>query len=455
MPTPEIGPTHPVTYRAETLTPVFALLPAGESAAVVASASMGKSRLVQFLLREDVAAHYLGDTAERLLLVWIDCNRLGDFTAWHLYELLLDALLAAVEERPALANLRDEYRALHLEVIRSENALLAQRIVERFTRALCRDHKLTLCLVLDEFDEAYARLPSQVLAGLRGLRDANKYRLCYLLFARQHPQYLRDPADCEGLYEQFSRNVLYLQPYRPDDARRVIQQLAERRGLDEALLSDRVLEEMLALSGGHPGLLVALLSGLADDRPVNMAGLGMWAQGLAKVHEECRKIYEGLRPDEQAGLRQLANGQAPGYAVISLLEDKGLVKGKTTNRVIFSPLFATFARQQTDAPDTGFYLDKTTGRITVNGQVHTDLPGLLYNLVCLLYDRMGEIVSRDDIASALYGSPDSISNSRIDQLIRRLRQVIEPDPGNPQFLKTVHGQGYRLELDPDTDNDAE
>lgn len=29
-------------------------------------------------------------------------------------------------------------------------------------------------------------------------------------------------------------------------------------------------------------------------------------------------------------------------------------------------------------------------------------------------------------------------------LIRELRQKIEPDPGNPQFLRNLPGLGYRL-----------
>lgn len=439
------GPTHPVTYRGETLALIFALLPAGESAAVVASASMGKSRLVQFLLREDVAAHYLGEEADRLLLVWLDCNRLGDFSAWHLYELVLDALLAAVEERPALTALRDEYRALHLEVIRSENGLLAQRVVERFTRALCRGEGLTLCLVLDEFDEAYAKLPPQVLAGLRGLRDANKYRLCYLLFTRQHPEYLRDPAECEGLYEQFSRNVLYLQPYQPEDARRVIQQLAVRRGVEPTLLSEFVVEKLLALSGGHPGLMTALISGLKDDPPPSLNRLQTWAQGLDKVQEECRKLYEGLRVEEQAALRRLAHDQSPGHAALTLLEQKGLAILEVEGRpAIFSPLLAEFAARQSDTP---LHLDEETGIVTVNGVVHSELDELPYKLLRCLYRRAGEVVSKDDVAVALYESRDGISDNRIDAVVTRLRKVIEADPNKPRFLQTVRGRGYRLALE--------
>jgi len=47
---------------------------------------------------------------------------------------------------------------------------------------LCTELGLRLCLIFDEFDECYGNLPGQTLANLRALRDANKYRLSYILF---------------------------------------------------------------------------------------------------------------------------------------------------------------------------------------------------------------------------------------------------------------------------------
>jgi len=49
----EIGTQLPFTYRQEVAAPLFDLLRSGESCAVVGPASMGKSRLLQYLLRPD------------------------------------------------------------------------------------------------------------------------------------------------------------------------------------------------------------------------------------------------------------------------------------------------------------------------------------------------------------------------------------------------------------------
>ena len=55
----------------------------------------------------------------------------------------------------------------------------------------------------------------------------------------------------------------------------------------------------------------------------------------------------------------------------------------------------------------------------------------------------GETVPRDALAEQ-----GSASNERtIDVQINRLRRKIEADPGNPLYLQTVRGIGYKLVVD--------
>ncbi|MDY8108993.1 response regulator [Fulvimarina sp. 2208YS6-2-32] len=55
----------------------------------------------------------------------------------------------------------------------------------------------------------------------------------------------------------------------------------------------------------------------------------------------------------------------------------------------------------------------------------------------------GETVQR----LALVGEDNEIGERTIDVQINRLRRKIEPDPGNPLWLQTVRGVGYRLNVD--------
>ena len=128
---PHTGPEHPLTYRQEIAAPLFQLIQSGESAALVGSASMGKTRLLQFLRRSDVQRHYLGEDAAATWLVLVDCQRLAEASEWGLYELLLTTLTEAALGEPAL---RDWLNGLRNEVVTRRDGLLALRSVELATR---------------------------------------------------------------------------------------------------------------------------------------------------------------------------------------------------------------------------------------------------------------------------------------------------------------------------------
>ena len=252
---PEIGPEHPINYRQELVAPIFRKLQASESCAVIGAASMGKSRLIHFLLRQDVQHHYL-QSAHPTLLACVDCNRLVGFTTWALHELILTALVEGCGEHATLTDQRTRFNQLREQAILSRNELLAQRNVELALRMLCKEQGWRVCLLLDEFDTTYQTLPSQALASLRALRDMNKYQLSYLLFLRNPPLQLRAADDAEGFYELFSRSLLGLRPYSPEDGQRVIMQILARRSHELPGVSHAVIPELLYLSGGHPGLQI-------------------------------------------------------------------------------------------------------------------------------------------------------------------------------------------------------
>ncbi len=440
---PEIGPTHPLTYRAEIVAPLFELVRGCESCAMIGPASMGKSRLLQFLLRPDVQQHYLGDVTATTWLILVDSNRLAEASEWGLYELMLTALTEAAAEHfdPAL---RDWLNNLRRETITSGNPLLARRHVELVTRRLCREHGLRLCFVFDEFDAMYKSLPPVALANLRALRDADKYRVSFVLMLRDRPERLRAPADSEGFYELISRSVLYLTPYLYPDAQRVIAQLAARRSY--AVTTDQE-EAMLLLSGGHPGLLVALFDAiLRGGEKLSIGDRTKWALAQPQVLEECRKLWAGLEQDEQLELSRLAQGIGAAYSVRERLVLKGLIVAESpVGASFFSPVFKEYVLTHGALSDQTLSLDEGAAVAWVEGRRIADLSPLEFELLRLLYRQRGQVCSRDEIIATLY--PDEkgdVADDRIDSLVRHLRKAIEPIAGNPRYLLTVRGQGYKL-----------
>jgi two-component system phosphate regulon response regulator OmpR len=63
-------------------------------------------------------------------------------------------------------------------------------------------------------------------------------------------------------------------------------------------------------------------------------------------------------------------------------------------------------------------------------------------LLMALAARVGEVLSREEIATAL-GTPEA-GERAIDVQVTRLRRKVEPDPREPRFVQTVRHRGYVL-----------
>jgi DNA-binding response OmpR family regulator len=65
-----------------------------------------------------------------------------------------------------------------------------------------------------------------------------------------------------------------------------------------------------------------------------------------------------------------------------------------------------------------------------------------FDLLVVLAQRPGRVLSRDQIMDALKGEPIEAFDRSIDVHISRIRAVIEDDPRSPQRVLTVRGSGY-------------
>jgi pSer/pThr/pTyr-binding forkhead associated (FHA) protein len=66
-----------------------------------------------------------------------------------------------------------------------------------------------------------------------------------------------------------------------------------------------------------------------------------------------------------------------------------------------------------------------------------------FQLLDLLYQHKGEVLSKEQIAQGVWDY-EVYDYNAIDALVYRLRHRIEPDPSNPRYLVTVRGFGYKL-----------
>ncbi|MQS53076.1 winged helix-turn-helix transcriptional regulator [Companilactobacillus mishanensis] len=84
--------------------------------------------------------------------------------------------------------------------------------------------------------------------------------------------------------------------------------------------------------------------------------------------------------------------------------------------------------------------------IVTNNGVDLGLTPKEFSLLWYLMKHRGQVLSRDQLLEGVWGY-DSIGSSRIiDIHISHLRDKLEKDPQNPQWIKTIRGFGYILDL---------
>jgi two-component system, OmpR family, alkaline phosphatase synthesis response regulator PhoP len=74
-----------------------------------------------------------------------------------------------------------------------------------------------------------------------------------------------------------------------------------------------------------------------------------------------------------------------------------------------------------------------------------DLTTLEFDLLATFLSHPGRVWNRSQLIDRLWGSDFFGDDRVVDTHVARLRKKIEPDPGNPTFIKTVIGVGYKFE----------
>ena len=81
---------------------------------------------------------------------------------------------------------------------------------------------------------------------------------------------------------------------------------------------------------------------------------------------------------------------------------------------------------------------KKSGHVLKLERIPTDL-------LCLLIQNRGELVTRDQIVERVWGKDVFLdTDNSINAAIRKIRQVLDDDPAHPRFVQTLTSRGYRF-----------
>jgi len=428
----------------------------GDCCSIVGLSNMGKSTLLRSLPLPGVKRKYLGDGADDYVFVYIDFNLMLELTEQGFYELILRNILAELRKLEIELGLLDRVEASYRSLVSPANPFLVPLSFNEALTTISEGLKQRIVLLFDEFDEPFVGLDERVLLNLRALKDKYGPRLSYVVATDQPLTEPRRGAKVAEFCELFALSTLFLSALGWDDARQLVARFAREA---EAEFSPDDIAFIIAQAGGHPGLLAATCRVLAEasrdypdfyrDQDYKLVRERLDSDN--NIRTECAKLWNDLTAEEQEALMVFVS--RPGEALEPELEQslcrKAIVQGKDGKWMVFGQLFEGFARRhrlvKRGKPE-GVRVDVESGRVWVNGKLVPDLTDLEYRLLLLLYGHMDKICDKYQIVESVWGEDyiDEVDDARIDKLVSRLRQKIEPDPSEPKYLITVRGRGYRL-----------
>ncbi len=442
---------HGAPIRANELKYIANCLRQGHCCAIVGPSNTGKSHLIRSLPRQEVRERSANAEGDLPVMVHIDCLEAGG-SEQAFYELLLRRTIEELEFTGVSAETIDRLRELHKDVLTNITDVAFRSIYGSSVRQVAQTEDVTVVLILDEFYDVFQHLPPWPFRQLRALYDAPNTKVCYVTATSHHLEQLRPGSNTYEFRELFHLHTLVLKPLVWADAQQFVEYLAGKQNVS---ISAENIDLIVELSGGHPGILeriCLLLSQTGDDLTVPLTTTITELLNERPLIKECRRLWSELELEQEALLILIEKDETElSPHQNELLEGKGLTGVTKDGRLtIFSPVFKAFIEQEmihkSEVVTKGLHCDFETGQIWINDEEITlQLSEPQRKLIAFLYEKVGTICTYDQIAQGVWGVGEGVSPGAIYELVKRVRQKIEPDWKNPQYIVTISGKGYRLQ----------
>jgi DNA-binding winged helix-turn-helix (wHTH) protein len=416
--------------------------------------NLGKSSLMRLLAQPDVWLRELGESSSDFLPVYIDCNRMLEMTDQGFYELVLRCLQ---ESSAILAEDRELVSAYETLIAPSSEFQVPLSFSRGLTAALgaCR---AKMVLLFDEFDEPFQQIDSRVFLNLRAKKDRHGSTLVYMTATVRSLSDLRPGDHCSEFCELFIHQPWRLAPLTFSDVEKYVQSYASQNTVDFVQAD---ADFIFLWTGGHPGMVDSVCHLLTDalrneeteirDRRALQRMLIPSLHRDPTLRDESDKIWQKLEAEEQVALISLISSKPADPAMLDRLRQRHLLIEVEGELSTFSRLFTHYLQQKQTMVNERverLWVDTDSGEVLVNGKAVDTLTRLEYQLMRLLFENTEKIVDKYQIVSGVWGDDyiDEVDDARIEKLVSRLRQKVEPDPSTPRFVTTVRGRGYRLIL---------
>jgi len=168
---------------------------------------------------------------------------------------------------------------------------------------------------------------------------------------------------------------------------------------------------------------------------------------ISRFHARLTSTTEGVILEDM-GSKNGTHHNGTSLTAPVVLQDGDSVAIATTQQFIFLVSDATTPLID-DSPSGGsLMVDLKSRRVWINHQqLVPPLSAQQFKLLWILYESKGEVVTRPDLVTEVWGGDQSVgvSDQALDALIRRLRDRIATLDPDHQYINTIRGHGIRLD----------
>jgi DNA-binding winged helix-turn-helix (wHTH) protein len=219
------------------------------------------------------------------------------------------------------------------------------------------------------------------------------------------------------------------------------------------------VEELMEHDGEHP-ILVAQDGPLKGQRWVLNSTLMVGRdptceiivhdRQVSRFHARITPTSEGVTI-EDLGSKNGTNHNGVELSAPVMLQDGDVLGIALAQQFIFLTSDATMPLAEGGIRSGRLIMDQKSRQVWVNQQqVTPPLSAQQFKLLWMLYEKQGQVISRNELVVAVWGEEQTagVSDQALDALIRRLRDRLAVFDPIHQYIHTVRGHGMRLENPP-------
>ena len=168
---------------------------------------------------------------------------------------------------------------------------------------------------------------------------------------------------------------------------------------------------------------------------------------VSRFHARVTPSPEGVTI-EDLGSKNGTNHNGAELTTPIMLQDGDVLGIALAQQFLFLTSDATMPLAEGGIRSGRLLMDQKSHQVWVNQQqMVPPLSAQQYKLLWMLYENQGQVISRSDLVSAVWGEEQmaGVSDQALDALIRRLRDRVAALDPTHQYIDSVRGHGVRLD----------